>query len=305
MPGPTDTPQHLRPYLFHRCDLSWKGENDAIGTCPFCGREGKFFVSQKSGLYQCKVCVGPATNKSGGNAFSFLRNLHASSSATVADLEPVAEDRKVSVERLQRWGLVKSAIDGEWILPTYGFRKSPELPSEISNLYRWTPVKGKRRLLTTSNFQHGLFGLQFWDQSKPDVFINEGPWDAMALEEVLMAWKEVSGRFIRTADITQSFYARTNILAVPGAGTFREEWPPIFSGKNVTLMFDNDHPRLNDKTNKLMPPTGFEGLKSAAKKLRPTAASIRVLDWGPEGFDASLPSGHDVRDILGVVYDGA
>ena len=287
MPKPNDVPEKLKPYLFHRVDLNYEGSGEPRGTCPFCGGD-KFFVGRDNGLFSCKVGSCGAS----GNAYTFIRKLYQASldSSQDAGYEEVAEDRKIPVEEIKEWGLCRSIIDQEWILPAYGPK------GEVSNLYRWSLMKGKRRFLATTTFNAYLFGYQFWDQAKPDVYLAEGPWDGMALRYDLGSGREVGGRLIRTLDKSLTLLARTNVLAVPGCETFREEWVSIFAGKNVTLLYDNDYPRtVKTGTN---PPAGTAGMKTAARKLRKVAKSISYLHWGDEGYDAELPDSFDVRDYL-------
>ena len=66
-PQRPDVPEKLRPYTFHGVELDWHGKEDAIGDCPFCGRERKFRVNVKTGLFRCLVC-SEGSAKGGGNS---------------------------------------------------------------------------------------------------------------------------------------------------------------------------------------------------------------------------------------------
>lgn len=288
-----DAPEKLRPYLFHRVNLTWSGTADAIGDCPFCGKEKLFFVNQTDGRYSCKICGGGLDpGKSGGNIYTFLRKLHKESTAADDDLAEVADNRKLPVAVLKEWGLVRSLIDGEWMLPAYGIKK------EVNNLYRWSVIGGKRRMLTTATMEHCLFGYQFWDNTKPEVFVAEGPWDGMALRYMLSQYRFSGPKLVRTGDINSSLLATINVVAVPGCETFREEWVPLFEGKQVSLLYDNDHPKTNPKTGRVTPPAGHNGMRMAARKLSKVADRISYLAWGSEGFDPNLPDHYDIRDFL-------
>lgn len=275
-----ETPEVLRPFLFHRLDLSWGESKEANGDCPFCTKEKRFYVNLESGQWNCRVC-GVA-----GNTTTFLRKLYEASreSMNEADYKELAEERKVSVTSLVKWGLVQSVIDVEWMLPTYTAKNGKE--PAVSNLYRYSVVNGKRRLIGTSGFGHSLFNLQHWDATKPTVHIVEGPWDGMAWEEALRS-KLSRKEILKTA----------NIVAVPGCETFKDEWVNLFAAKEVIIFFDNDHPKTNPK-GKLLEPAGFKGCKMVARKLKGTAKTIKVLQWGIDGYDPSLPSGYDIRDTL-------
>lgn len=289
-----EAPEFLRPYLHHRVELRWEGDADAVGTCPFCDRERKFFVSQKTGQYDCKTCAAGLDGKSGGNAYTFIRRLHESSTANTQDLEEVAHERRINVETLQRWELVRSLIDNEWILPAYGMK------GEINNLYRWSMTGDKRRLLTTAKMPHCLFGFQFWDEDKPEVHILEGPWDGMAWEDALGTFKiDEHEHFTPEPDITKCVLSKVNILCQPGTGVFPESWAEQCKNKHVTIFGDNDYPREQKGTAKLQAPAALTGTRNAARKLKPFAESISILAWdGAKGFTEKFPDGHDIRDLL-------
>ncbi len=52
MPKVIDKPRGLRPFLAHGVDLQWnEGEEQAHGDCPFCDREGRFFVNKETGQW--------------------------------------------------------------------------------------------------------------------------------------------------------------------------------------------------------------------------------------------------------------
>lgn len=307
MPSVKEHPSKLQPYFAFGLDLQYSGDSDAVGDCPFCGKEGRFYVSQETGQYDCKVCPAGLDGGKGGNAYTFLRRVHLDSLATTPldELEMIAEERGVSVETLQWAGLVKSMTDGEWVLPTYGAPHKSTKVRSINNLYRWikmpdkkNPGQFKRRFMGTATFDAGLFGLQFWNPKKEDAVINEGPWDWLRLKEVFSTIGRNGTKFFRTDDIKRSIYSNCNITALPGAGLFKDGWELQYKGKNVILMGDNDYPKLNEKTGLLNPPAGTEGVKRTALKLQRVAKSIRVLLWGEEGYTEDLPDGYDVRDLL-------
>ena len=277
-----DAPEGLKPYLFHNVELSYSEQStEATGTCPFCGRD-KLFVSVGEGLFDCKVCGER------GNVYTFIRKLHEVSKERIDSLyAEVAADRGVSEATLARWGLVRSAIDDEWLLPGYGMKNG------INNLYRWSLVKNKRRLLSTATLSHCLFGIQFWDAAKPLAYVCEGPWDGMAMEEALRSVRLNGGKYVRTGDAGMSLYASANVVAVPGCDSFKDDWAKPFEGKIVRLSYDGDHPRKHPKTGELLQPVGLKGMKSAAELLQSVAKEIEYVEWPSE-----LPDGYDVRDQL-------
>lgn len=317
MPSVNKEPEKLRPYLFHKLDGEVQGD-EWLGNCPFCGGT-KLFINIEKGVYDCKTC--PREDENGkklgqGNIYTFMRRLYEISTVSDEDLESMAEERGVKVPTLRRWGATKSAIDGEWMFPTYGDNK------EINNLYRWVPIKQKdgtykRRLLPTATIDHGLFGIQFWDEKKGEAAVCEGLFDAMRLEEEFACYG-YEGENLIECEEKDSLLSTVNIVAVPGTDTFRDGWIPKFRNVKTTLYYDNDHPRricekckrgysitASDRcpkcqgiTGRYVSSAGFTGMRSAARKLRTVTTALRFLEWGEGGYDASLKDGWDVRDQL-------
>ena len=65
-----------------------------------------------------------------------------------------------------------------------------------------------------------------------------------------------------------------------GASTWKDEWSVYFSGRDVTLLYDNDDP-------------GQHGAVSAAHSLHTAGASVHIAKW-PEG----LTKGYDVSEFF-------
>src|SRR4051812_44497525 len=76
----TDDPDILKQFIFHGVELSTKYTKKEIpGTCPFCAREGRFYVNSETGEWNCRVCnAGTESSKAnkGGNATTFIRCLY-------------------------------------------------------------------------------------------------------------------------------------------------------------------------------------------------------------------------------------
>lgn len=301
-------PDTLKPYLFHGVDLQWRDDDkEAIATCPWCGKEGKFSVSLVAGLWRCFSC-GSGNKKGGGNVYTFLNELWKQSDAATSNYSELRQNRLLlNSDTLALWNVVKSSITGEWLVPGY----TPD--NKLTQLYRYAASpddrNGKRRLLPTTTLKHQLFGMNQYDKQKDIVFLCEGPWDGMALWEVLKQAKvdADSGELTTTSNVSASLLATANVLATPGCNVFNEVWCPLFSDKTVNLMFDNDHPRVNPKTGKPILPAGHEGMRRIAGLLSESArppARINYLRWGKEDgatHDPDLPSGTDVRDFLAVL----
>lgn len=286
----------LKPYLAHGIDLQHReGDRQAIGDCPFCGREGKFSVVITTGLWRCIVC--PAGNeKGGGNSTVFLRELWKQSGERTSDYKPLVSSRKLlSADTLKAWGVVKSLIDGTWLVPGYNAAGS------LTQLYRYVldRASGKHRLYATPETPHGMFGVNLWDKKRDLAYITEGPWDAMAFWEVLNRTKSTGGKLELTGQAATSLGADANVIAVPGANVFQDGWLPLFKGKTVSVLFDSDHPK--EHQGKTLEPVGYVGMKRVANRLgaaEEPPEAIEWLNWGDGGYDSTLPSGTDIRDFL-------
>lgn len=299
-----DVPEKLRSYHFLGLDMRWEGKKVAEADCPFCAKEDHFFIKLDTGQWQCKICGGPS-DKGGGNIYSFIRELHRKSmeDAVEDDLEEIAEERKIPAYILREWGLCKSILDHDWLIPGYGVATDEVGRRNINTLYRWVMAGKKRKALTTTGLDHCLGGVQFFDDSKPDIFLDEGYFDGMAAQYALSRFKLIEGVVTPTTKAYETLLATMNVLAVPGAEVFKESWISIFKGKNVYLAYDNDYPRRKPdgelrivRGKKVMP--GYDGMEKAVRMLYGIAKSLHILNWGEEGYDSVLSDGFDIRDYL-------
>lgn len=306
MPAVTEKiPEKIRPYIFHGVDLSYSPKSSqATAECPFCGK-AKFSVNVQSGVGGCFTCDNPHGKKGGYNPTSFIRHLFDISLAgtKLADYEVLAEERRLlSATTLLRWGVCKSFITGEWMVPGYG------IDGKLQQLYKYVAISGKKRLLPTPTLHHQIHGMNLFDLSKPEIRVCEGPWDGMALWEMMSQAKQTeSGLALTSGESSLSLTAECNVIAMPGCEVFNEDWSSLFTGKRVTLMYDSDHPR-EQPNGRVIPPAGWSGIQRIAGLLyaHPTTQpeSVSYLHWGENGHDPSLPSGYDVRDHLSSVSGG-
>lgn len=295
-----ETPDTIRPYTFHRVELDKNG-GEWVGDCPFCGRERKFSVSEKTGQWRCFVCQ-EGTEKGGGGKYTFLQVLHKLSedATTNADYQKFAAQRGLlHPETLIHWGVCRSAIDGTWLVPGY------DAQGNLCQLYRYRYLNndGRYALLLTPTCKHRIHGVNLFSQDKQNVYVTEGVWDGMALWETMQGSKQDGETLAPTASNTANMLADANVLAIPTCTAFNGDWCDLFEGKDVTLMCDNDHPRKGP-TGKLLPPAALAGTQRIVKVIgeTPTSDNPETISWlawgGDEGFDASLPSGTDIRDML-------
>ena len=289
----TEAPRALQPYLFHGLQLDWHGSSSqAQGSCPFCDKE-KFFVSVETGQWDCKVCGVK------GNAMTFLRQLW-----TECDKRTNGQTSELASRRglahgttLMEWGVVKSVVSGDWLVPGYG------ADGKLVQLYRYVrDAKTKKMvLLATTGMSHGLHGVNLLDPGKPDVYVCEGPWDAMALWEVMRSTKVTDDGLAFTGNVDASLLGGANVLAVPGCNVFNEQWCSLLAGKRVFLLFDSDHPvGQNGSTRE---PVGYAGMRRLTATMSKSGdgqpREVQYLHWGDAGYDPQRKSGYDVRDLLG------
>lgn len=290
MPKVNSDPEKLRPYLALGVDLSWtEGDKDASGRCLFCNREGKFNVVIETGQYRCVAC-GQA-----GNTYVFIRELLRLSEEDTTDYDEIQHNRGLLVpDGLIEWGVAKSIISGEWIIPGYG------ADGKVMTLYRWHSIKGKFRALAIPTMGVHLFGMSTWDPNKGIVELLEGPWDGLTMFETLASIKYEEEQFLETASYANSLLADRNVLAYPGATSFFEHWVPLFADKVVNIWSQNDHESIDDK-GRVTPAASYEGTKRIAAMLlsaEKPPLQVNYLTYGEKGWNPDLPHGYDIRDAL-------
>jgi hypothetical protein len=292
--------EKLRPFVFHGVELN----NDATtakGDCPFCEKSNHFFVKSETGQWSCKRCGYD------GNIYTFLQLLINDSIAntTPEDYASIAEDRGVPVWVLQEFHVCLSLITGEVLIPTFNDNKV------INNVYRYanlgTDKEPEMKLLGTPGCKIGLFGRHLLTPDQKTVKVNEGPWDGMAMYGALGLTKKKGGRYVQCSKpMPGVLLETTGVLATPGANVFQEHWLEHLAGRNVDLMFDNDHPKV-DKTGKVRlvkgQPVrpgwdGMQRINSMVNASRKRPKLLRLTNWGGAGHDSSLPDGYDVRDVF-------
>ncbi len=290
----SDIPVNLKPYLFHGLELHRNGP-EAIGEWPWCGSE-KFSVNIEKGIWKCWVCNEGANEKGGGNIYTFLSHLYKLSheKTTESDYQELQISRGfIEIDSMMIWGLAKSIITNEWILPVYG------TDQKIKGMYIYREIGNKKRMMGTAGMKITTpLGAGDFSHSKPNLIIVEGIWDAIALYEVLSSGKIKDGKFVSSSKKTCEL-ATTNLIAVPGCNIFPETWKYYAKGKNVTILFDNDYPRKNKKTGKEIPPPAYSGIRKITNTIGDSAAGVEYLNWGEEDYhDTNTAEGTDLRDLF-------
>lgn len=275
------------------------------GDCPFCGRAGKFSVEEETGLWRCLVCSAGHDGSTGGNPLTFLRSFwELCDKQDSGYWEQQLADERGFLDRstLTEWGVVRSVLDGSWLVPGYS------IDGRLDQLYRRIQVqddgKWKWVLMPTPGIwsdgeSHALhMPSMHHDRAKAEVHVMEGPWDGMAMWEVAKQMK-VNGHGAEvTGNIDSSMVGQAMVVAVPGCNVWRSNWTDMCRGKTVTLWFDNDHPREHPVGSGQFTQAGRDGMRRVAGLLAGIAAKVRVIEWGGGHFDGKLPHGFDVRDWL-------
>jgi hypothetical protein len=297
LPQPIDIPDKVRAYVQLGVSLEDAG-SQWNGDCPFCGKEAKFTVETETGFYRCWSCQRGGA-KGGGNHLTFIRHFHEDAFSASQDYSELLEDRGfLEEETLSAFGVCKSPLTGEWLVPGYDHEK------RLMSLWRFIPdtKTGKRRLQTPKGIPQSMVGPPMFDPDCEIVFVLEGQWDAMIMYETLrFAKKGPGGSLVRTSNVAQSLFANANVIGVPGANTFKPEWCDLLAGKHVILCYDSDLPTVNEKTGRANPPAGMSGAKRVAEMLvlaSEPPTKIEWIRWGADGYDPELKSGYDVRDLL-------
>jgi hypothetical protein len=276
------TLDRLRPYEFHGVHLEPISNREAVGDCPFCGKDAKFSVNLDTGLWRCFVC-GSGSPSGGGNALTFIRLVYEHQLRCTPPIfsQYVINDRKLlSTTTVEAWGVCYyggGSLDS-WLVPGYF------TDGKLDQLYKrgvdgilyptpgvWPEGKCHALHMTVGDF----------DPKRPSIVITEGPWDGMALSE--------AGRQV---------WGDANIVAVPGCNVWRDEWTQLCTGKAVVLLYDSDHPTGPNNSK-----AGWDGMRRVCRRLSGFASTVRIVKWGPDGYDSNKPSGWDVRDLLTTTTD--
>ena len=184
-----------------------KMNNQVFGDCPFCEKEGKFYLNQKTALWDCKVCG------ISGNYLQFLEKISKqnSSSITEGDFNSLAKDRGLPVTALKGLGI--GVYGKTYTLPIY---------NEFGKFQDLRRFRLGKQMRASVGCNTGLWGIEKLKEAKI-VYVCEGEWDGIALRWLL--------GFLNKPG---------TVVAVPGANTFKNEWVQHFNGKEVFACYDCD-----------------------------------------------------------------
>lgn len=184
---------------------------EAVGDCPFCGKEDHFYINNSNGLWLCHHCGKK------GNQLSFIEMLLPSFQKSFCGTPEIllASNRHLKPETLRSAGIGYNPQTGEYIIPAY----KPD--GKLHTVYTCKIINGKlSKPFCLKGFPTFLYGLEKLNADK--VYLCEGIWDMLAMRELGLS----AG-------------------AMPGATTFKTEWGKYFTGKVVYIVNDNDEAGRN------------------------------------------------------------
>lgn len=317
----TNAPEKLKPYVSLGVSFAipdnLTGVGSVNGDCPWCNKEGRFNVTLDEGVWRCNACV-IGSPKGGGNVFTFLRVLHELSMKATIDHDYNLLAKEMSLlfsDTPKAWGLCKSVITGQWIVPGYNVQNGTREGGKIVTMYRYGVFDntGKKRFGLTAGLNHGIHGT---DIPTPvgglqntrrkltgPVYRCEGLKDAMAFYEVACRAKiNDSGGLSPTSNYEASLLWTGSVIAVPGADIYNPTWVGFSGGRPDYSLYHNDHPKENPPGTGRMVQAGLTGTKKAFTILSNAATppkELRYLRWGADTFhNTDFKSGYDVRDHL-------
>lgn len=243
----------LRLYHSHGIQFTDKGGSQVTGDCPFCGKEEKFYVSKAKGMYHCKVCGEK------GNGYTFLSKLidQCKDETTDSQYRKFGKERGLSPAIMKRENLAYDSQTKRWLLPVWNGSES------VANILTYDNSLQKGKTRSTATCARHLYRANLIAEEGP-IYVCEGEWDALAL---LTLMDKVGATNI-------------NVVAVPGAETFKKEWVEYFKDREVTLLYDNDG-------------SGQDGKQKVIDTLRDVAKHIRSLHW-----PLTMPDKYDIRDLV-------
>lgn len=245
----TERPSSVKTLDFHGCKMQ-QTSGDWIGECAFCGKAGKLHLRADEGLWDCKSCA------KSGNIISFLSKLAEASEGNGTDAEwaELGELRALPRAVMEAVGVYRRK--GFWWIPMRSAKGT------VHDIRRYD----FKSTMSTAGCESQLMGIERLAASKPGTLVHhcEGEWDGMA-----MVW--LTQELERTKDV---------VVAVPGAGVFKDSWVEHYRGKDVVCYYDRDN-------------AGDMGAEKAYKKLKAVAKSLRFVNW-----PVAKEDGYDLRDFV-------
>jgi len=246
-----EIPEALWVYVAHGVEFTVRSSSQWQGTAPFSVRDNKFYVSPKTGMWDEKQ-LGVS-----GNDVTFLGKMqeHYQEQMTEEALAAICKDRGLPADAFAPF---KIGFDGVlYYIPVLSEKGT------VRDLVRWTPKRSG--VYVTKGRKPQLYGMEELAKAKTgsNVFICEGQWDRIALR-----W------------LFKKIKLDHCVVALPGAGVFKDEWVEKFKGFDCICMSDNDE-------------AGDKMASKLREKFFGTGIKLQYLNW-PETWE----SGYDIRDFI-------
>lgn len=225
-------------------------ESEVFGDCPFCRKSGKLYVNKDSKAWDCKSC-----GKHGG-FLTFLEEiiLLCQEHFTGAHAIKLSKSRGVSLQTLRAFNLGFNPITYNYCFPIMG--------ADGKRIHDIRIYKNGK-IISTATCKTGLLNWEKIFTCKEIIWLCEGEWDGMVMQEIL-------NKLEMTNHVA---------TAVPGAGTFKADWIPLFTNKTIHVVYDNDSP-------------GQDGALKVFNALKRDASRLRFVNW-----NETYPDNFDLRDL--------
>jgi len=200
--------RRLKGFEQHGVSFSGGDESNAVGDCPFCGRDKKFYAHREEGVWQCWTC------SRSGNFESFLK-LRAEDYRQAfkgSIVKTLSVDRGLKPRTLKAWGV-------GWSGEFYSIPLRGNPTRQVTDIKRYTI--GGKALATTSGHLSLATPLELRGGDR--IWLCEGEWDAMALWEML-----------------EAVGIKDEVWSTPGAASFPKRSVDMFYDREVVVAFDND-----------------------------------------------------------------
>jgi len=203
-----------RIFETHGVEFTGQRGDEFYGSCPFSGKNGKFYVNRTTWLWDSKS-AGMS-----GNVQTFLaavaNDYHED--IDVDETAAIAADRKLPDDAFRGWEI--GWTGSRYAIPVKDYN------GKIQDI-RLYNIK-HHRMLGTAGCKVGLFGAHHLKDHKNDpIYLCEGEWDTIAMQWILRTLK-----------------MKGIVLGVPGAGVFKKEWTDWFRGRSVVTLYDHDIPGI-------------------------------------------------------------
>lgn len=185
--------------------------NQAVGMCPYCQKEKKFYLNLETGQWDCK---SGACAKS-GNLYSMMEEYWEKCRTNDYYMYPdvwerLGTDRGIGVHTLWDAGIAYDFANRRFAIPVY---------NAASHIVNFRFYSFGRKLMGLPEIEIQLYGFENLGTCS-QVYICEGEWDTIALNALLPE--------------------NSVAVGVPGAAVFKDAWVQHFKGKVVTVCYDHD-----------------------------------------------------------------